>query len=189
MVRLERVATDPDRQDVEAARRGDLRAAERLYRRHQARVVNLARMMIGSQRDAEDICQETFVKALQGIDRFRGEASFATWLCRIAVNQARSQLASRRSRLRMVAAATQDQTPPRQRPLAELRVALARAVAFLSEGQREVLICHDVLGMKHEEIAFVLSCAPGTSKAQLHRARARMRELLTEEQHDDRRQA
>ena len=45
-------------------------------------MVSLARMMVGSRRDAEDICQETFVKALQGLDRFRGEASFATWVCR-----------------------------------------------------------------------------------------------------------
>jgi DNA-directed RNA polymerase specialized sigma24 family protein len=62
--------------------------------------------------------------------------------------------------------------------VAELRIALLRAMARLSAGQREVVICHDVLGMKHEEIAYVLGCAVGTSKAQLHRARLQLRALL-----------
>jgi RNA polymerase sigma-70 factor (ECF subfamily) len=174
-------AADLDRQDISAARRGDLQAAERLYRRHRAKVLHLARLISGSQRDAEDVSQETFVKALSNLGGFRGEAAFSTWLCRIAINESRSLLARRRTRLKLVASSEEAELP-RQRPQAELKVALARAVGALSEGQREVLICHDVLGMKHEEIAFALGCAAGTCKAQLHKARARVRQLLTEGQ-------
>ena len=174
-------STDPDAQDVAAAAGGDLQAAGRLYRRHRTRVTSLARCVTGSPRDAEDVCQETFIRALGGLGRFRGQAQFKTWLCRIALNQARNALASRktRQRLELLEGGSERMEPISQRPLAELSVALARALAHLSERQRDVLICHDVLGMKHEEIAYVLECASGTSKVQLHRARLRLRELLS----------
>jgi RNA polymerase sigma-70 factor (ECF subfamily) len=175
-------SADLDQTDVAGAREGDPAAAERLYRRHRTRVLNLARYVAGNRRDAEDICQETFVRALGGLKGFRGEASFSTWLCRITVNQARNTLARSRTRQRLELVepdGAPDPRPVAQRSTAELRVALTRAMSRLSEGQREVLICHDVLGMKHEEIAYVLGCAAGTSKAQLHKARLRMRDLLS----------
>lgn len=176
-----RTSPDPDAEDVAAAVGGDLQAAGRLYRRHRIRVTSLARCITGSPRDAEDVCQETFIRALGGLARFRGQAKFKTWLYRIALNQARNALASRQSRQRLevLEGGTERMESISQRPVAELSVALARALARLSERQREVLICHDVLGMKHEEIAEVLQCASGTSKVQLHRARLRLRELLS----------
>jgi RNA polymerase sigma-70 factor (ECF subfamily) len=88
--------TDPDADDVAAASSGDLEAAERLYRRHRTRVTNVARILTGNTRDAEDVCQETFMKALGGLSRFRGEAAFSSWLYRIAINQARNLLAKER---------------------------------------------------------------------------------------------
>lgn len=171
---------DSDAGDVKAAAAGDPDAAERLYRRHRARVINVARLMTGSNRDAEDVCQETFVRALGALSSFRGEAAFSSWIYRIAINQSRNLLAKERvrKRLQLVDPTEENNAPPSQRPVAELRVSLKRAVARLSQGQREVFICHDVLGMKHEEIGHVLGCAPGTSKAQLHRARLQLRALL-----------
>lgn len=173
-------STDPDADDVAAASTGDLEAAERLYRRHRTRITNVARILTGNSRDAEDVCQETFVKALGGLSRFRGEAAFSSWLYRIAINQSRNLLAKEqvRQRLQVVGPEDEEGASPSQRPVVELRIALLRAMAHLSEGQREVVICHDVLGMKHEEIAYVLGCATGTSKAQLHRARLQLRALL-----------
>jgi RNA polymerase sigma-70 factor, ECF subfamily len=172
---------DPDAPDVAAAAAGDLRAAGQLYRRHSARVTRLARCVTGNPRDAEDVCQETFIRALGGLGRFRGQAMFRTWLSRIALNQARNALARRRTRLRLelLEGDSARTEPLSQRPVAELSVALSRALASLSERQREVLVCHDVLGMKHDEIAYMLGCASGTSKVQLHRARLRLRELLS----------
>jgi RNA polymerase sigma-70 factor (ECF subfamily) len=143
-------------------------------------VTNVARILTGNARDAEDVCQETFVRALGALSRFRGEAAFSSWLYRIAINQARNLLAREqvRQRLQVVEPTDDGGASPSQRPVVELRIALLRAMARLSEGQREVVICHDVLGMKHEEIAYVLGCAAGTSKAQLHRARLQLRALL-----------
>lgn len=177
---------DLDARDVDRARRGDLTAAERLYRRHQRRVWNMARVMLGGgargEADAEDICQEVFLRALGRLEQFRGEARFGTWLHRITVNQVRNHQA--RQRVRSVEEGRDDPelgspVSPGRRPRPELKAALAGAMEQLSERQREVLCCHDVLGMSHLEIAYVLGCAEGTSKVQLHRARMRVRALLT----------
>lgn len=172
--------TDLDQRDVQRARQGDLAASGRLYRRHQQKVWNLARLMTGSAEDAEDVCQEAFMRALGGLDGFRGDARFSSWLYRITVNQARNLYASKRSREAATGQLRDARGPvaPARRCAAELRAALAQAVGRLTESQREVLTCHDVLGMTHQEAAYVLGCAEGTTKAQLHRARMRLRQIL-----------
>ena len=178
---------DLDARDVARARQGDRAATERLYRRHQRRIWHLARLMTGSAQEAEDICQEVFLRALGGLERFRGEARWSTWLYRITINHVRNLRARQQTR-RAVEAEPAEAGEELARPgelarrsTAELQAALAQALPRLSEGQREVLACHDVLGMTHAEIGFVLGCAVGSSKAQLHKARLRMRALLTAE--------
>ncbi len=181
------VATEPvdlDARDVGLARGGDMGAAERLYRRHQRRVWNLARVMMrGAEQDAEDVCQEVFLRALSKLDQFRGDARFFTWLARITVNQVRNRQAKHQVRMRVLCDSGPDPDNGGSRVAlassssAELRAALAQAISSLSERQREAVCCHDVLGMNHKEIAYALGCAEGTSKAHLHRAR--LRELLT----------
>jgi RNA polymerase sigma-70 factor (ECF subfamily) len=174
------MADDPDAADLDAVLAGDRGAAERLYRRHRGRVLAIGRLMAGA-RDAEDICHEAFLRALGGLAGFRREVPFAAWLCRIAVNQCRNLAARDRTRrLAIVDGVDAEGVPAAARAQLELRAALARAVGELSQGQREVLVCHDVLGMSHEEIGGVLGCAEGTSKAQLHKARLRLRELLAD---------
>lgn len=171
---------DLDRWDVQRARGGDLAAAGRLYRRHRQQVWNLARLVCGNAEDAEDVCQDAFLRALRGLDGFRGEARFSSWLYRITVNQARNHHASagrRRAAVGDLQEARIVESPARGGG-AELRAALAQAVHRLTEGQLEVLTCHDVLGMSHQETAYVLDCAEGTSKAQLHKARMRLRKIL-----------
>jgi len=171
---------DADGADLALARQGDLVACERLYRRHRTRAQNLARLMVGSQGDAEDVCQDAFVRAFSGLAGFRGEVPFAAWLCRIVVNRCHDLRARRRTRreLQLVDDAEEAPAPIAERAAPELRLAIKQALGRISDGQREVLICHDVLGMSHEEIGFVMDCAPGTCKAQLHKARLRLRELL-----------
>jgi len=169
---------DPDLAEVRAAQGGDLAAAGQLYRRHQRRVTHLAYLMVGSHRDAEDICQDTFVHALRALGRFRGDSAFTTWLSRIAINECRDFCARQRRRERLRPLDLGGEQPLSERPIGELRLGLVRALWGLSQGQREVLVCHDLLGMKHDEIAVALGCAVGTSKAQLHKARLRVRNLL-----------
>lgn len=171
---------DLDQRDVQQARAGDLAAAGRLYRRHQQKVWSLARLMTGSAEDAEDVCQEAFLRALGALDGFRGDARFSSWIYRITVNQSRNLCASKGRRAAAAAELKDAQGPvaPARQSTAELRAALAQALERLTPGQREVFTCHDVLGMSHQEAAYVLDCAEGTSKAQLHKARLRLRDVL-----------
>ena len=90
-------ALDPDRTAVDDARAGDTGAFETLVVRYQARIVNYASAMVHDAGAAEDVAQETFVRAWRGLERFRGESSFKTWLYRIATNVARTHL-DRRTR-------------------------------------------------------------------------------------------
>jgi len=164
---------------LERARTGDSLAIEALYRRHAARVYSIVRRLAGDEALAEDWAQETWIRVLRALPGFRGDAQFTTWLYRVAVNSA---LQARRWRERR---AGQEQPleptvmgpPVGDQPL--LRVRLERALSRLPAGMREVLVLHDVEGFTHEEIAEMLGVTPGTSKSQLFKARARMRELLS----------
>jgi RNA polymerase sigma-70 factor (ECF subfamily) len=157
----------------------DEEAMRGLYAQHSKRLYAMALRLTGSRADAEDVLQETFLRAWRSSDSFRGEASAGTWLCRIAINASRD-IARRRSRVTDEAEAEAEAGADGVRAdgaARELEAALAR----LSEGYREVLVMHDVLGMNHGEIALVLQVDVGTSKSQLHKARARMREMLRPE--------
>jgi len=175
---------DLDAADVRRAAQGDLAAAGRLYRRHRARVLHLGRVLLRTDSDADDLCQETFLRAFSALAGFRQEVPFSAWLYRIALNQCRTFHARRKTRQRFIAGSLDGEPLPPPRGVqagVDLQAALRQLVHLLSEGQREVLVCHDVLGMSHEEIGVTLGCAPGTSKAQLHKARAKLRELLAGE--------
>ncbi|MFQ5690167.1 MAG: RNA polymerase sigma factor [Gemmatimonadota bacterium] len=163
---------------VERARAGDRLAMGLLYQKHAGRVYTVVRRLAGDDHLAEDLSQEAWVRAFQKLHLFRGEAAFGTWLYRLATNVALNRL--RRSAKREGVEATA-QLPevvrPPEDPVVNRR-ALATALDRLPPGYRQVLILHDVEGWTHEEIAMRLEVSPGTSKSQLHKARARMRDLL-----------
>lgn len=167
---------------VAAAQRGDRQAFERLYRDHRERVYALCFRLSGANPDlAQDLLQQSFVRAWRKLDRFRGDSRFGTWLHRLAVNVA---LSDRRIRMRRLS---------RERPMdeqaertatgardvtADLRRDLERAIAALPERARTVLVLYDIEGYRHAEIAEMTGMAEGSSKAQLHRARKLVREAL-----------
>lgn len=167
-----------DTELIEQARQGDADAIGALYRRHASRIYTVVRRLTGEDALAEDCAQEAWVRAIRALPGFRGEARFGTWLHRIAVNSA---LQGRRSRLRL---AGREEPLPAALPAGDrvgdplLRQRLEHALGRLPDGMREVLVLHDVEGYTHEEIAERLGIAPGTSKSQLWKARARMRILL-----------
>ena len=134
----------------------------------------MALRLTGSVADAEDVVQETFLRAYRHMKGFRGQSLLSTWLCRIAINQSRDMY---KQRARTTPEKDVPVEPEQKDVLARAR--LEKALKVLPEGYREVLVMHDVIGMKHKEIAEVLKTAEGTSKSQLHKARARMRELLS----------
>ncbi|MFH1811406.1 MAG: sigma-70 family RNA polymerase sigma factor [Pseudomonadota bacterium] len=153
---------------------GDDDAMRQLYQRHAGRVVCLAQRLLGDRSEAEDVLQDCFLKAWRGLKQFRGESSLGTWLYRIATNLCRDRLRQRRPPL----PADELSAPPPPSSDVLARRQLERALGQLPEGYREVLVMHDVMELEHAEIAAVLGIEVGTSKSQLHKARARMRVLL-----------
>ncbi|HET6725850.1 MAG TPA: sigma-70 family RNA polymerase sigma factor [Gammaproteobacteria bacterium] len=160
---------------VARARKGDTRAFERLYRSHVGRIHAVCLRLTRNHAQAEEFTQEAFIKAWMSLPRFRGDSGFGTWLHRIAVNCA---LAHFRSASRAPEApAHVEEEVFTEEPGTMLD--LESAIAQLPDGAREVFVLHDVEGYKHEEIAELAGIAPGTSKAQLHRARQLLRTRLT----------
>lgn len=154
---------------------GDESAFRVLYRRHTASLYQFAlRLMGGNAHDAEDVVQETWIRAVEKLGTFRWQASLATWLTGIALNQCRARFRRRDRRWLEVKETDLVAEAP---PLHE-RADLEQAVAALPPGYRTVLVLHDVEGFTHEELASRLGIAVGTSKSQLSRARTMLRSLL-----------
>jgi RNA polymerase sigma-70 factor (ECF subfamily) len=168
---------------VNAVRRGEAGSREALYHRYKRRVYALAVRIVGTV-DAEEVAQEAFIRIFRGLDKFRGDAALSTWIYRLAVNAALSHRARRGSpgahaspeSVEAALAGEAAAEPPRGD--AVLRARLERALAELPAGYRTVIVLHDIEGLEHEEVAAILGCHVGTSKSQLHKARARLRAIL-----------
>lgn len=163
---------------VRQAADGDAAAIRALYDRYSPRVYAVVRRIAGDDDLGRDFAQEAWIRAIRALPTFRGDARFSTWLHRIAVNAALQALRKAETRNRH-AGAMPEAVPvaPREGdPLLQQR--LERALDALPERMRMVLILHDVEEYTHEEIAEVLGVTSGTSKSQLFKARAKMREML-----------
>jgi RNA polymerase sigma-70 factor, ECF subfamily len=164
--------------DVAAAAAGDVRAFEALYRAHLPKIHSLVRRMTAG-RDTDELTQDVFVRAWQKLGSFRGASTFGTWLHRLAVNVVIERFRSdavRRRRLHDDESIF-DRLPALQRS-GDLAMDFEAAIARLPDGARRIFVLHDVHGYKHHEIATLLDLSPGTSKAQLHRARMMLRRYL-----------
>ncbi len=163
---------------IQRAQEGDPQAIREIYRTYSPRVYAIVKRLAADDGLAEDWAQEAWVRIFRALGTFRGDARFTTWLHRIAVNSA---LHGRRWRERRVGreASIPESLPSRtnsDQPL--LRMRLEKAMQQLPDRMRQVLVLHDVEGYTHEDIADFLGITAGTSKSQLFKARARMRELL-----------
>jgi RNA polymerase sigma-70 factor, ECF subfamily len=170
---------------VDRCRRGELGAFEELYRQHSGRLYSLAVRMLGNPADAEDLLQEIFLSAHRKLDTFRGDAALGTWLYRLAMNQLLDHVRSRAARTGQLtdglddAGLLADTSSHRLADRAINRLDLERALGELPEGCRAAFVLHDVEGLEHREVSEVLGIAEGTSKSQVHKARLRLRALLT----------
>ncbi len=163
----------------------DMEAFEEIYRLHHKRVYSICFRMLRNASDAEDLTQQVFIQLFRKLHTFRGDSSFTTWLHRMTVNQV---LMHFRRRMVKTEKITEDgSTPvrivsgtenPSRMALID-RIALNQAIAQLPPGYRMVFILHDLEGFEHDQIGKMLGCAVGTSKSQLHKARQRLRQLLT----------
>lgn len=187
-----------DRELVEAAQSGDVEAFGALVRRHQRRVYRLALHLVRNAAEAEDVAQDTFVRAYGALDRFDGRSEPFTWIYRIAVNLSLNAIRARKSTDR--ASAPDD---PRVEPLLverraklaspeaaredkELAAALLAAIDTLSETLRTTLILVVIDGLPHADAGHILGCSEGTVAWRVHEARRRLREYLVEHGHVER---
>lgn len=161
---------------VQLCRSGDEEAMKMLYNQQSGRLYTLALRFLGDRAEAEEVVQDTFLKAWRKMSSFRGDSAISTWLYRIAVNLCRDRVKKQRPLVKE----REESTLPAM-PDTFARKRMNAALLELSAGYREVLVMHDVMEMKHPQIAEVLGIAVGTSKSQLHKARGQMRQLLKRE--------
>jgi RNA polymerase sigma-70 factor (ECF subfamily) len=179
---------------VRRSRRGDLKAYDDLVRRYQERIYATIYHMTSNHEDANDLAQESFIKAFQALGSFKGGSSFYTWLYRIAVNKTINFLKQRKNRTHMslndldfnaehdpdLMALISHKTPQRDAGLNELQEKLNAALLKLSEQHRLVVVLHDVQGQSHEEIAKVMDCNIGTVRSRLFYARQQLQSELAD---------
>ena len=179
---------------VRRAREGDMSAYDDLVRRYQERIYATVYHMTSNHEDANDLAQESFIKAYQALKSFKGGSSFYTWIYRIAVNKTINFLKQRKNRVHMslndldfnaehdpdLVALISDKTPRRDINLAELQEKLNEAMQKLSDYHRLVVTLHDVQGLSHEEIAKIMDCNIGTVRSRLFYARQQMQGYLSD---------
>ena len=167
---------------ISRVRAGEAAAERALYDAHVDRVYRLAYRLAGDDELARDFTQETFIRAFERLDTFRGESRLSTWLHAIATTVALNGLRKvKRFRSRETVLEAADGVAGGAR-LAEpdLKARLRDAIDALPRKYRAVVVMHDVEGYTHEEIAAALGVEVGTSKAQLSRARAKLRAALSD---------
>ena len=183
-----------ERNLVKRARQGDMAAYDELVRRNQERIYATIYHMTSNHEDANDLAQETFIKAYQALKSFKGGASFYTWVYRIAVNKTINFLKQRNRRAQMslnevdfnaendpdLVALVSDKTPRRAAALGELQEKLNAAMQKLSDTHRLAVILHDVQGLPHEEIAEIMGCNIGTVRSRLFYARQQLQAYLSD---------
>ena len=171
-----------DRELIARVRAGDPVAERALYDAHVDRVYRLSYRMAGDDDLARDFTQETFIRAFERLDTFRGESALSTWLHSIATSVALNGLRKVKRFKKREADIEEADGVSAARPRAEpdLKRRLAEAIDALPTGYRTVFLLHDVEGYTHEEIGAALAIESGTSKAQLSRARAKLRDALAD---------
>ena len=174
---------------VQRARGGDMRAFERLYRRHIGTVYGLCLRLTRDRSGAEDCAQEAFFNAWRALERFETRSSFGTWLHRIAVNVVLNRRRRAAAQAEVAAVPAHAAEEPADAPgewtldtPVEVHE-IEAAVGTLPEGARDSLVLCGIYGYSHAEAAQMLGIAEGTCKAQLHRARALLRSRLEPESH------
>ncbi len=179
---------------IAKAAKGDLGAYDELVRRYQQRIYGTLYHMTANHEDANDLTQETFIKAFQALKSFKGGSSFYTWVYRIAVNKTINFLKQRKRRTGMslndldfnaehdpdLVSLISEKTPRREVALTELQEKLNAAMQRLSEDHRMVVTLHDVQGLSHDETAKIMNCNIGTVRSRLFYARQQLQALLSD---------
>jgi RNA polymerase sigma-70 factor (ECF subfamily) len=178
-----------DRELVDRAREGDVQAFGQLVRRHQQRLHRLAMHLLRDRAEAEDVMQETFIRAYRALGRFDGRSEPYTWFYRITVNLSLNALRSRKAHrtsteaddARLEALANDRQSHadvPSDAARTQLYAALAKGIDELSETLRTTLVLVCIDGRSHEEAAAILGAPEGTIAWRIHEARRKLKEFM-----------
>lgn len=175
---------ETDLELVESAQAGDARAFEILMNRYKTRLVRHLSPVMQDAGEAEDVIQETFIKAYLALNSFRGDAAFSTWLYRIAINTAKRFLVRSNRRKSQFGAPLEDEqdklhhesetdldTPDAKLESKQILALLDAALDALPEDQRTSLVLRELEGLSYEEIAEQMHCPVGTVRSRIHRAR------------------
>lgn len=166
---------EDESQLVLRSQNGDQIAYEKLYRANIGKVYALCLRLCGQKELAEDLSQESFIRAWQKIGSFRGDSAFSSWLFRLTSNVVIGYLRKQNKwKVESLDEQNYDQTVSSERPLGENRD-IDTALRCLSDTARVVLIMYEYLGYQHNEISKITGMAVGTSKTHLHRARATLK--------------
>jgi RNA polymerase sigma-70 factor (ECF subfamily) len=178
---------------IERTRKGEAAAFTGLVERYERKIFRLAKHITQNDEDAEDVLQETFLKAYSNLDTFQGQSKFYTWLVRIAVNEALMKLRKRKSDRTVSLDEPQDTgeetvareiavwdgDPEQRYSQEELREILERAIESLKPSFRTVFVLRDIEELSTEETAESLGISVPAVKSRLLRARLQLREKLT----------
>jgi len=179
--------------DLEALKRKDKAAFAQLLDQNSEKIYRLALKMVGNVQDAEDILQETFIKAYNNIQQFEGRSKLSTWLYRIAVNESLMLLRKRQDNLTEIDAEIEKDNgdliprqiidwcclPEKELMSSEAREHIKTAISHLSEANRATFLLRDVEGLSTREAAEALDISESAVKVRLMRARMQLREELT----------
>lgn len=181
---IQNIAEQLDEQLVLRVQEGDKRAFDQLVIKYQHKIVQLVYRYVKDASEAEDIAQETFIKAYRAISSFRGESAFYTWLYRIGINTAKNYLMARsrrgaESEIDVMDAEQVDDSPQmheRETPEhlllnEEILTVVNNAMEELPEEMREAITLRELEGMSYEEIAQIMACPIGTVRSRIFRAR------------------
>ena len=172
---------------IARAMRGDAAAFNELMAAHEKRMYAVALRMCANTEDAQDCLQEAMLRIYRGMDSFKGQASFATWIYRITMNTCLDELRRRKNRPNTSLDSLLDlgwsppdpaASPEKQALQGELRAELARCMKELPEDMRAAVVLRDVEGYAYEEIAGILNINVGTVKSRISRAREKLREKI-----------
>lgn len=168
----------PDATLAERCLARDEDAVRELTRRYNQRLYRIARGILRSDLEAEDVVQDTYIRALAGLEGFRGQSALGTWLVRIAINEALGRLRRQKPEAIEAPPAAPVVDPETLMATAESRVMLERAIDDLPDAFRSVFVARIVEGLSIEETAELFDLRPETVKTRVHRARARLRANL-----------
>ena len=173
-----------DKELVKRAQKGDKVAFDALVTKYQYKVINLVTRFVKDDDEAQDVAQEAFIKAYRGIEKFRGDSAFYTWLYRIAINSAKNYLVSQSRKTPTYAVDVEDaehmesatalkefDTPEGRMLTSEIETTVYKAIKELPEDLKTAITLRELEGMTYDEIAVVMECPIGTVRSRIFRAR------------------